>query len=857
MKCPNPKCPAEVPVDDKFCPECGTRTPESPKAPSGQGLQIGEKAMVTGEVVGGDKIDVKTHGGDAHIHHHTDQTKEVRECSVCGLEKERVGFHNCPTCHQPACEECFDTSQNKCSRCSLQATSEVRDQFRKTVEEVYADGRVDPEEIQRLNTEATRLGLSDEEARQIRLEIENRQSLQIDQMSTRENIKLTSAGKHLMEEFNPGEALSKLEPLYANYGQTNKEVRRLYLLALLEEDTEKALEIANAYEFDDRDVYMVRIEALSRLDRDSECERVLKKAKGAFPGDIQVEAAEAEILLVDYWQDENKDSVLLEAAEGILSNLKDDGDDLYVSSVRAYLRYLKGDEDSLEQEKDRLVESGLSPFYVLRRLKALTPAEEEVTPVEEEVTPVEEEVTPVEEEVTPVEEEVAPVEVETWKIDENAEGFNIHLSDYNKKYNKNAEFVVDALIDIKEALGEAGEHLIYYDELRDTDLDVVKENKYTLQSSLEDVPLPLCVLSNAPIDIIEKARAVLTKARAKVETISTHDGIDVKIKNAKELDCLNYSDISDELRVHEVRINNFVRSQDNNILLKGVNEKFAKRIKAIIDKTKGSIKAKVVLRDCNGNKIHSEVKETQTAGPGKGNGGSGIEEDEEIVQQCIEVIRVEQRASVSLIQRRLSLDYTRAARIMDELEGRGLVGPTRGTEPREILFEAAGGNVEIHQGNCQPAKSGAPADSPPVIKQAQPVLAPVIAHGDAHVPHHKNIDETKSEAKELESKINILEGKRDAINKKIKPFFTTFIISLILKPLGLLILLAGINFVISAEPEATASSETLVLVQGFVALVGLLIIIYMFIRDLYHLTIGKLIRKGELRKIDEELSKLK
>jgi S-DNA-T family DNA segregation ATPase FtsK/SpoIIIE len=47
---------------------------------------------------------------------------------------------------------------------------------------------------------------------------------------------------------------------------------------------------------------------------------------------------------------------------------------------------------------------------------------------------------------------------------------------------------------------------------------------------------------------------------------------------------------------------------------------------------------------------------------------SGIDEDEEIIQQCIEVIRSEQKASVSLLQRRLRLGYTRAARIMDELE---------------------------------------------------------------------------------------------------------------------------------------------------------------------------------------------
>jgi DNA segregation ATPase FtsK/SpoIIIE, S-DNA-T family len=77
---------------------------------------------------------------------------------------------------------------------------------------------------------------------------------------------------------------------------------------------------------------------------------------------------------------------------------------------------------------------------------------------------------------------------------------------------------------------------------------------------------------------------------------------------------------------------------------------------------------------------------------------SGIDEDEEIIQQCIEVIRSEQKASVSLLQRRLRLGYTRAARIMDELEGRGIVGPSKGAEPRDILIDLDG---QGHDGGDQ------------------------------------------------------------------------------------------------------------------------------------------------------------
>ena len=66
------------------------------------------------------------------------------------------------------------------------------------------------------------------------------------------------------------------------------------------------------------------------------------------------------------------------------------------------------------------------------------------------------------------------------------------------------------------------------------------------------------------------------------------------------------------------------------------------------------------------------------------------DEDEDLIQQCIDVIRSEQKASVSLLQRRLRLGYTRAARIMDEIEERGIVGPSKGAEPRDILIDLDG-----------------------------------------------------------------------------------------------------------------------------------------------------------------------
>jgi DNA segregation ATPase FtsK/SpoIIIE, S-DNA-T family len=68
-------------------------------------------------------------------------------------------------------------------------------------------------------------------------------------------------------------------------------------------------------------------------------------------------------------------------------------------------------------------------------------------------------------------------------------------------------------------------------------------------------------------------------------------------------------------------------------------------------------------------------------------GEDGTEEDEELVTKCLEIIRQEKKASTSMLQRRLRLGYTRAARVVDILEQRGIVGPKDGAKDREILVD--------------------------------------------------------------------------------------------------------------------------------------------------------------------------
>jgi S-DNA-T family DNA segregation ATPase FtsK/SpoIIIE len=59
--------------------------------------------------------------------------------------------------------------------------------------------------------------------------------------------------------------------------------------------------------------------------------------------------------------------------------------------------------------------------------------------------------------------------------------------------------------------------------------------------------------------------------------------------------------------------------------------------------------------------------------------------DEDIIDQAVEILVGGGQASVSFLQRRLKLGYARAARVMDELEKLGVVGPHEGAKPRQVL----------------------------------------------------------------------------------------------------------------------------------------------------------------------------
>ena len=94
------------------------------------------------------------------------------------------------------------------------------------------------------------------------------------------------------------------------------------------------------------------------------------------------------------------------------------------------------------------------------------------------------------------------------------------------------------------------------------------------------------------------------------------------------------------------------------------------------------------LQEKNDPPVFAEAVQQQIdAGGEEGGGIEGGEEADELLPDAIDVLRSTKRASTSMLQRRLRVGYNRAARLMEVLEDRGIVGPENGSSPREILVD--------------------------------------------------------------------------------------------------------------------------------------------------------------------------
>ena len=63
--------------------------------------------------------------------------------------------------------------------------------------------------------------------------------------------------------------------------------------------------------------------------------------------------------------------------------------------------------------------------------------------------------------------------------------------------------------------------------------------------------------------------------------------------------------------------------------------------------------------------------------------------EDELLPDAIELVVQSQQASVSMLQRRFRIGYNRAARIIDMMEDRQIIGPADGSRPRQVLITEA------------------------------------------------------------------------------------------------------------------------------------------------------------------------
>jgi len=128
-----------------------------------------------------------------------------------------------------------------------------------------------------------------------------------------------------------------------------------------------------------------------------------------------------------------------------------------------------------------------------------------------------------------------------------------------------------------------------------------------------------------------------------------------------------------------------------------------------------------------------EVESDDAADSGSGNDGDSLNADEDpILEEAIALVAQMQTASTSMLQRRLRLGYTRAGRLIDMLERRGIISGYEGSKPRTVLIAEA--DVPRILSHLAEAAGGPTVDPPGPTTSSSPVVEDVPANGDSPYP---------------------------------------------------------------------------------------------------------------------------
>lgn len=114
-----------------------------------------------------------------------------------------------------------------------------------------------------------------------------------------------------------------------------------------------------------------------------------------------------------------------------------------------------------------------------------------------------------------------------------------------------------------------------------------------------------------------------------------------------------------------------------------LSDKEVENVVTFIKRQEQSVYDDEVMKEIDRQAANTGVKKKETSGGDNDDGSEGPAD--EMLPKAIEVVVEAQSASTTLLQRKLKLGYARAARIIDDLEERGIIGPYEGAKPRKVL----------------------------------------------------------------------------------------------------------------------------------------------------------------------------
>lgn len=368
-----PKCEAALTEDAVFCHECGHKiesdepdTESSASSASGKGSMIGEGAKVTttGDVVGGDYKEGDKFYGTTNIVKGA-ESDELKRCEISRREVKRVDGRDCPECDKWICFDEYLEEKHRCTKCE----EEAEGKFTRELEEVYADGIVEPHERRTLKRQATELNIDIGRSLDLEKPFRHRATKPLGDF---EEMELENARKLLFEEMDPFASWETLKPVFEQHktrdDEVGEKVRSLYLLnqieinpAVAKEYTQQTLE-----EYDDPHSYLIHMEFYERKGDVPGVKKAIGEAEMKLPGHACVQGAIMKHCLDQNQEKQSKN--YLEMAKESYNKIKSGKKEPFIPSLIAYFSYSGGESDAFKTHEEK--EEDPDKLFYLRKLKA-------------------------------------------------------------------------------------------------------------------------------------------------------------------------------------------------------------------------------------------------------------------------------------------------------------------------------------------------------------------------------------------------------------------------------------------------------------------------------------------------------